>query len=491
MTHFASLNEDVLNSIISRLRFRDALSLSETCRNLHPISVGNAISDVYLTHPGQLERFCIYMLADAQNRLLRLRRLEIVAQALGVPSGEETWESPMIPIEKLADALEGASNLEKLDIECVQPLLEAMPRLPSILLRLRGMKELALRHVPFAAAKDLLPTRSTHLRMLILTEASFTSASPTILKHLASFPQLTRLECSTLYVSDFEHPVTLPSITHLVIGQWGHDIPLASIANTFPGVRRLHVKSIIWDLSMIDDVRWHAGESIATGCWNHLDELCGTAEALGGYITCPVRMFRRLASRAEFLYELEEGTAAIRRTAPVCISLYTFTDSPWHVWKRLGENTPRLRFLDIHVSDAGIGTSMDTWMENVPPALQSLRIVCMRLQITDICHAMPAGLSSSDMLDLEQDVINTLPNLLARYIASLQYLGIGIGDKRYDMYTRSWSFVGKTSWWRVSRDGQEDNVRMEPISADIGERVIAYIDSAEFEATMQFDGTYS
>ncbi|KZT67850.1 hypothetical protein DAEQUDRAFT_374718 [Daedalea quercina L-15889] len=152
-------------------------------------------------------------------------------------------------------------------------------------------------------------------------------------------------------------------------------------------------------------------------------------------------------------------------------------------------NSPRLRLLDIRLSDARIGSeSLESWMETIPPTLHTLPIICLRLLITDICHAL-SKIFETGIEDLsEEDIVNTLPILLAKSIPSLLYLAVGIGGESYDIYSRSWRFTGTTSWWRPLRE--QDEVRLEPIFAETGERVMALIDSAEFEATLRFDGKY-
>ncbi|KAH9921624.1 uncharacterized protein B0H18DRAFT_1121319 [Fomitopsis serialis] len=488
---FSSLNEDVLDSIVSRLRFRDALRLSETCQSLHRVSTDNAISDVYLTHPGQLDRFCAYMLADAQKRLPRLRRLEIIAQALGIPDPDAGWSSTVVRSEHLVDVLKGASNLQYLDIECIQSLLNAIPCLSSVL-RTAAFRSESAGHV-----EDFLPRGSTHLHTLILTgcgcEYDFALPLRRIaLGYLSSFSQLTRFECSTPDALDFEHPVTLSSVTRLAIG-WGSDASLIHIVSTFPNVRSLYITLVSWryrgTLRLGDTLT--AGQNTGFKCWKHLDELRGTTTNLAGHIRCPVRALHLLTSTTveNFRNEsdsVKHSAVPIVATSPLWLSLSTFTEPSTQLWRWLGSNAPRLRFLDVRLSDAGIGSSMDSWIEDVPPALHSSRLVCMRLRITDTCHAMP-GFLDMDMPDIEEeDIMNALPIRLAKSIPSLRYFGVGVGDKSYDVYARSWRFVGKTSWWRVLRS-ERDDVRIEPISADVGERIIAYIDSAEFELSLEFD----
>lgn len=81
---------------------------SASCGSFHRVSVRHATSDVYISYPAQLERFCTFMLDDVQNRLQRLRRLEIVAQALG---GNYAYEvhcaADVTCSHRVADVLEG------------------------------------------------------------------------------------------------------------------------------------------------------------------------------------------------------------------------------------------------------------------------------------------------------------------------------------------------------------------------------------------------
>ncbi|KZT67851.1 hypothetical protein DAEQUDRAFT_374708 [Daedalea quercina L-15889] len=111
MMNLASLHEDVLESVVSFLRFQDALRLSETCRSFHRVSLRRATSDVYISYPAQLERFCTFMLDDVQNRLQRLRRLEIIAQALeGNHTQEVHWAADRTCSDRVADVLEGVKT---------------------------------------------------------------------------------------------------------------------------------------------------------------------------------------------------------------------------------------------------------------------------------------------------------------------------------------------------------------------------------------------
>ena len=123
--------------------------------------------------------------------------------------------------------------------------------------------------------------------------------------------------------------------------------------------------------------------------------------------------------------------------------------------------------------------------------LGSLDIICMRLRITDICHLM-FNVFGSDEESMEEpsaeDVLNTVTVQLARVIPSLRYLAVGVGDKRYDMYSRSWQFVGQVSWWRVLRG--PDNVQHEYMEPNLGRAIIEHIKSPEFEKTLHFDGEW-
>jgi len=432
------------------------------------------------------------MLADAQKRLPRLRRLEIVAEALEIPNLHADGSSTVVCSEQLVDVLKGASNLQYLDIECIQSLLDAIPRLSSVLRDLRALRTAAFRFASFDQMEDFLPRASTHLRTLILTgrnEYNFMfPLRPIALGYLSSFSQLTRFECSTTNLLDL-YPVMLSSVTRLTIG-WGD---VTHIVSTFPNVRSLHITSVDWTHKgtlVVGDILPAGQNTGDSECWNHLDELCGTAHHLAGSIACPVRALHLMTpgptAAIDDWNNLDDHAAPIAATSPVCLSLSTFTGSSTQLWRWLGPNAPRLRFLDVRLSDAGIGSSMDSWIRDVPPALHSSSLVCMRLRITDTCHAMLGWFDTDIPYIEEEDIMNALPIRLAKSIPSLRYLGVGVGDKSYDMYARSWCFVGKTSWWRVSRSEQDD-VRIEPIEADIGERIIAYIDSAEFELSLEFD----
>lgn len=115
--------------------------------------------------------------------------------------------------------------------------------------------------------------------------------------------------------------------------------------------------------------------------------------------------------------------------------------------------------------------------------MHTLPIICLCLLITDIYQALPKIFETG----IEgEDILNTLPILLAKSIPLLLYLAVGIDGESYDIYSRSWRFTGSTSWWRLVRE--QDEVRLEPMFAESGERVMAHIDSAVFEATLHFDG---
>ncbi|KAH9918686.1 uncharacterized protein B0H18DRAFT_957844 [Fomitopsis serialis] len=146
------LNHDVLDTIVSFVAPADAMQLALTCRDAYDAAMPRFLSEVVLGGPSvmdgpeQITLFCRYMLADPHNRIRHLRVLEIKEGAFVSSEGEDrsgAWVADFSCAAILADMLRKATNLRKITIRDLEPLLQHQPAVAEAMSHLSRLRDLS------------------------------------------------------------------------------------------------------------------------------------------------------------------------------------------------------------------------------------------------------------------------------------------------------------------------------------------------------------
>lgn len=230
---FCTLNDDVLEIILSFLKPRDALSLSLTSRAIHAIAQEHAVASVVIKHHSQIPPMISFFLHDPVRPHL-LRELDVRCDFKTLPRifapKDYSAASP------LANLLEQASNLRVVRLSWAEQLLKQEPRLGDAVAALPLLDELDLSGLEHRCINVLHRLRSTP-RKLALREISSEVGCLSVLEGFAALQGLIHL--TFLYATWLvpEVPVNAvsqsprwPSVKEVL----SHGIPWPLLVHAFP-----------------------------------------------------------------------------------------------------------------------------------------------------------------------------------------------------------------------------------------------------------------
>ncbi|KAI0332548.1 hypothetical protein GY45DRAFT_1320745 [Cubamyces sp. BRFM 1775] len=459
--HLLSLNQDALSYIISYLNYRDALSLSYTCKAAHALSLDPALHTVVLDRSSeQFLKFRDFLLATG-SRPLFLRSLIITKTV--------TWDADdraKDMADALADILDNTINLELFSCGAIRDLnkadmgiqtdLMALPRLADLTL-LEGGPELSL---------IVSGMQSRRLRQLTLDMVYHSTklASGNFFGKLAQYHLLHSLTISRMFdriVMTPEAAVVIPSVRALALHTTY--IPMSLAATIFPNVKHLtftntrHYPHFTHPTLLPHEI---------DTCWPTLDEAHIDARDL---ITWP------LSSRVRWL-DLDalrggysgEAIAAMNRMKPRVLSCAYTIDADNLFWTRLPIIASDLCFLDVRLLE--LSGHPRRYMLSHLSSFPMLTVVflCIRVfyQLAD-----------------PSEEIEEIANRIARWNRRLQFVGISFTDGRWTREDEPvWDEERLGSvWFKVHRDDTGFQATVEEVPTAVGLKVRDYMYEVDYD----------
>ncbi|KZT67332.1 hypothetical protein DAEQUDRAFT_767240 [Daedalea quercina L-15889] len=453
-----NLNDDVLTNIVSFLRCRDALSLSATARHIHDIAKRRVHAAAELHFPMQTPLFCAYMLADVHSRALRLQSLTVTSKALSVDGGAFSADSSSA--DALANLLEQTTNLHILNLGCASALMKLDERIWPAITNLRTLKDLALDDMTTESTR-LLPMLKGQPSRLRMRFAHYPSNVPDI-KPLHSVWHL-ELEGITMQ-HDHVKPnwPVWPNVRRLDLENTS--VTMSALLHTFPNIRVFVLGRASITEPHLKTLENKAGQLT---CWPDLDYVYGLPYYFGDFgtgewpVCCPVQHLNLTATSWEKPQHRQAFLRAMKVLPPTALS-FRFQDigtTSYSFFVDLVQTTTRMKALEIVlVIPPSAGSSDFQWLEG----LMLCRVVCLKISFDRSCW------NCNQSID---------PQKLVRQIPSVQFLSLPyFGDPNR---------LGENRWWKVTGRGMERTI--ERISNRLGDRVLEYIRSPEYDPAMNLD----
>ncbi|KZS99536.1 uncharacterized protein LAESUDRAFT_718618 [Laetiporus sulphureus 93-53] len=243
---------------------------------------------------------------------------------------------------------------------------------------------------------------------------------------------------------------------------------MSTFARAFPNVKRICLRQVTATLpSRADDM-----------CWSHLDFLdMGNVEFRHPWIvTCKVRHLVLHLHRA--VGSPKAPVSVIQNAMPVVLELEINLQLNAKFWKRVALVATRLRYLiiilkwDEESSLDEYSRTLKGWKSELPAFMHALKISCLR-----ICCPSPFPAAQDILQDVPQALKHVIPTLC--YVA-LEHHHSSAHSDWYDGRYDGWQ--SESTWWRITTVGNDKS--HSKVATDIGERVDAYMKSAEFESSL-------
>ncbi|GBE87749.1 hypothetical protein SCP_1104260 [Sparassis crispa] len=375
---FLSLNDDVLEIIISFIPSPDAWRLAQTCRYLYDAAVCQYLSIVTINSWRQLIGFSSFVLAEPS------RKLYIKALEVSLRYSQEYSEC----IPAFIEVLRGAGSLRSLSIEDEHDLLRSLPSLRSALAAIPNLERISYFRVgsKFLEVLTHMVSRPRYLKVSLFPyddEVPFWHA----LENLTGC--LETLDFSPIQSLNPGINNVWPHVHSLSVRLHDGCRSLYHLVRAFPNVRRFKL-----NCGGVYDTRPH---------WASLDEVESNF---------PFTLFSRV--RRLLLHEDDFGDPdglsnmvlhMLRHTSPVVLSFSTWRP---RLIPHLQDLTPRLKYLKV-VTHADADTEHQ----------QSLSIArdLHGLQLTALCICYHSSWMTEPQCDLArllglaQQVAATLPTL--------------------------------------------------------------------------------
>ncbi|OSD08387.1 hypothetical protein PYCCODRAFT_1429456 [Trametes coccinea BRFM310] len=461
--HLLSLNHDVLGSIISCLSYRDALSLSYTCKAAHTLCLDPALRAVVIDRSSdQLIMFKNFLLAEA-SRPLFLRSLTVTKTV--------TWDLDGCIEEvasAIADILEAATKLEHFSCGAIRDLVKANTRIQSGLVALQHLLDLTLLEGGQETSAIATSLQSPHIKHLTL-DMLFNGPAKfqDFYGRIAKYRRVESLSISRMYdriafpSEAHKSNISIPSLRTLVLHTTF--FPLSLAASTFPNVTKVtfanarHYPNFSHPpVSPVD----------ATSCWPTLLEAHIDARDLAVWpISSRVRWLDLEVLRGGYS---SEAIAAVDRMRPRVLSCAYTIDADNLFWVRLPVIASGLRFLDVRLLELSNHPRKYMLMHlSRFPALTAL-FLCIRAFYQPV--------------DADAEIVSIAHDLASRN-SKLQFIGISFTDGRnmkedYPV----WDDERLSSqWFAVRRDG-DGSGDLDKIPTETGLSVREYMYQADYDA---------
>ncbi|KAI8982824.1 hypothetical protein BD414DRAFT_491236 [Trametes punicea] len=461
-SHLLSLNQDVLAQIISYLSYRDALSLSCTCKAAHAICLDPALHTVVLDRSSeQLLKFRDFLLAT-DLRPLFLRSLTVTKTV--------TWDlgdSAKEMASALADILKVAAKLQQFSCGAIRDLNRADTGIQLGLTALTQLVSLTLLEGGLETSVIVTTLKSPRLEQLTFDMLFHVDKLPfeSFFGKLAQYHHLRSLSISRVYDRIVLPPalqteIAIPSLRTLALHSTY--LPMSLAAAVFPNVSRLTFTNA---RHYPNFSRTRIEPEEVASCWATLDEAHIDARDLIVWpITSRVRWLDLDVLRGGYS---REAIAAVDRTGPRVLSCAYTIDADNLFWVRLPVIATDLRFLDVRLLELN-GHPRRYMLMHLSrfPTLTAL-FLCIRA-----------------FYPPDNSEVNSIALDLAERNPQLQFIGISFTDGRTvreDEPVWDEERLGST-WFKVRRGEDGSNRELQDISTEAGLKVRDYMYDADYEA---------
>ncbi|GBE89485.1 hypothetical protein BKA93DRAFT_620454 [Sparassis latifolia] len=413
-----SLNDDVLEYIISFVSPSDALRLAKTCRRAYAAAIPQSHSHIAITTPQKLARFCNFMLADSPRRPSCLEAITLRDSAFRFSTAGQMCPD-YSSTSQLSEVLRHASALQSLTLYHLEKVLEIEPSLKDVLAALTRLKNVSF-FQSGSQSFDLLSRLASRPRYLeIGGKGRVLQRAPAgLLAPLATSLGILKLWSSATLLDTVDRNCRFFRVHTLVINE---QRSLSRLAHLFPNVRSLHLlhigpTSVTWD---------------GLPQWNLLDHVeIYTAAPFSGHV-------RRLEIEfgSSLSPVLDDVYRMLRNTSPVvlCVGLEPT------LFLQLPELAPHLKYLQLTDIEA-VGAEPEVYVErslqNIAQGLSALPLVGLLLRYATHWEGNRC-IGADSLLQLAQEV--------AARISTLEYVGFD-GRNTYMQQTLplaySWFCVG-------------------------------------------------
>ncbi|KAI0672756.1 hypothetical protein C8Q78DRAFT_1077091 [Trametes maxima] len=476
-----SLDLDILWYIISNISYRDALSLSRTCKAARTLPLEPSLRTVVLDGTSmQLLRFRDFLLSE-QSRPLFLKSLIVTKTVTWDMDG--SCESRMITA--LADILERARKLEHFSCGAMATLAKKDNRVQKSLTHLSQLIDLSILEAGPRSMDIVTSSKSAQtMQHLTLEMCSILPNFPltTFVKGIGRFKNLRSLSVTRLYSQLLiphlaELNSVLPSMRELILScTW---IPMSQAATVFPNVTRItFTNAKHWPKAQTPTLR----DEDTTVCWRNLDEAhIDARDLLVWPISCRVRWID-----LDVLRDVDEQVAssAVGRMDPFILSCAYTMGSHNLFWSHLRDVGRNLRFLDVRL--------LELAAHPMEPILSELCHSCPELTVIFLCIR-----AFNDPEDPHAECA-TIAQRLAEGNSKLQFVGVSFTNGRSmredepvwdeELRRSMWFRIHRTghleSWpvGETGKDGPGMRVEMKAISTMIGLKVRNYMYEAKHDA---------
>ncbi|KAH9830147.1 uncharacterized protein C8Q71DRAFT_717290 [Rhodofomes roseus] len=324
------------------------MQLALTCRDAYDVAMPRFLSEVVLggtsvmDGPEQITLFCRYMLEDPQNRIRHLRVLEIVEGAFVSAEGEGggAWVADFSCAAILADMLRKATNLRKLAIRDLEPLLQHEPAIADAMSHLTRLQDLSFYLVGKCTLEMLGRTKCHPYRL----EFGMWKDGPRVAGDTKAFDE---------YASSL-HTVNLWQVACLlesfgpdyvgegvrVLGLGGRVPLLSTICREFPNVRTITFAP-----------ECSVKEEAPTANWTSLDHV-DTSSPLP-FFSCNVRrldlryVLGVVQTRLSRMQVIDRTVKLLTQTKPVVLSCKIKEEQGDTIVERLVPVISQVRFLEV------------------------------------------------------------------------------------------------------------------------------------------------
>ncbi|KAH9932566.1 uncharacterized protein B0H18DRAFT_1115808 [Fomitopsis serialis] len=423
----------------------------------------------------------LYILAGEGHRARCVRTLLVARTAFNIFAEDDAGDFCCAAL--LADVLQKAMNMRHLDLEPIEQLAAADPRVATALCALERLSNLTLRlaHAKTLQAIQQASFRPHHLCISGLNKEddlcdATTLLSSPMLQHVRSLMLVTMR-----MTRDPHHDTVLwPTVRDLRVQEC--QISMATLVRIFPNIHNVFITDrsdptaimdewpVVFNVNAIDsnigrrrlalpwltitDEPWLA--SAEKACWSSLDYAYGDSrDFMRWKIDCKVRWLELVPEPDIRAWEMLSVT---RRTSPVVLSLEVSATLGFVFWYNLTCTAPHLRYLDIRLS-YGIMERESFWEYYASKTFSRLPLVALRLSMVDydMYEYTVDEKSPRFMICLNWNVrARDLAAKLADKIPSLRIISIGEGRMLFDSGPQRFCFIGRAQWWTITTaDGHD------------------------------------
>ncbi|PCH35404.1 hypothetical protein WOLCODRAFT_166253 [Wolfiporia cocos MD-104 SS10] len=468
-----SLEPKILDHILSMIKPEDAWQLSKTCHAAYNIAIPRFLSEITLDGGNwsrrvqgseHTTRFYSYIFMDPSHRLPQVKSLTVSCSAFvyyyysDTSEAYLTGEEDYSPAGSLADAIVGATNLERLQIDGAERLFEESEALADAVAVLSALSDVEFQGAGLHTLSVISRMASRPRRIALVFQESDTDADDDFqypdsldshIHFLANFTEslvyLDLAEADFDFIHDLAPDAVWPNVQSLSLSG-GHVTPSA-LRRAFPGVRTLRLMNVTYSADA-SEVSWPA-----------LDFLIADRDLP------VVGSIRRLQIEEPILRpDLPPVTTdlatLLKRTSPVVVSCVPQTD----LLSYIADSVSSVRFIQLFLEEAQLSDA--SLLEDPEASWDAYIPTIARSSLEGVTIKTGTGFSGRsvavrDTLSVAEAVVNQIP--------SLRYVGLNFSNTLDNV--SNWENVTYT-WYRVSAGPTDASPKLEALPDWEGELVL-------------------